>query len=191
MPAVWPWSQGLGAQRLPEGDTAQGHTAHGGEHVKSGSIGDHRQWRVGLRGATGSRDGAVCPRATAAPQLWEDEGPEPGVPHHCGPRCLPLPIARALDASLEDPLPRADEFVDILKAFVGMVGASVARMEEQVAKAEAELRTWPSISRRLLHTVHMPSFTRLAPEAPQTGYFETPSCSHRRPLPCRSARPGV
>lgn len=125
----------------------------------------------------------MCPRATATPWLWEDEGPELGVPHHCGPRCLPLPIAGALDASLEaDKFPRADKFVDILKAFVGMVGASVARMEEPVAKAEAELGTGPSISRRLLHTVHTPPSQASLPRPWQTGYFETPSCSDRRPL---------
>lgn len=60
-----------------------------------------------------------CPRATAVPWLWKDEGPELDVPCLCGPRYLPLPTAGALDASLEGPLPRVEESVDILKAFVG------------------------------------------------------------------------
>lgn len=116
-------------------------------------------------------------------------GPELGMPHHCGPRYLPLPIAGdggggALDSSLEDLLTRVDEFVDILKAFVGMVDASVARMEEQVAKAEAELRTWPSTSREAL----LPGFLnfsscallhKASPEAP-ADQLRTPSCSDRR-----------
>ena len=135
----------------------------------------------------------MCPRATATPQLWKDVGPELGMPHHCGPRYLPLPIAGdgggALDSSLEDLLTRVDEFVDILKAFVGMVDASVARMEEQVAKAEAELRTWPSTSREALHTVHVPSSTRLPPRPRQTSYglHPVPTEGH---APCRSGRWG-
>lgn len=65
---------------------------------------------------------------------WKDQGPELGTPHHCGVCYLPLPIAGALDTSLEDLLTGADKLVDVFEAFVGMISASVARMEEQVAK---------------------------------------------------------
>jgi cappuccino protein len=57
--------------------------------------------------------------------------------------------------------------IDKLEAFVRMIGGSVARMEEQVARAEAELRTFPRAFRKLLHTLAAPSlFTRAAPARP-------------------------
>uniref|UniRef100_A0A8C0Y4Y6 Biogenesis of lysosome-related organelles complex 1 subunit 4 n=1 Tax=Castor canadensis TaxID=51338 RepID=A0A8C0Y4Y6_CASCN len=57
--------------------------------------------------------------------------------------------------------------IDKLEAFVRMIGGSVARMEEQVARAEAELGTFPRAFRKLLHTLAAPSlFTRAAPARP-------------------------
>ncbi|XP_066089412.1 biogenesis of lysosome-related organelles complex 1 subunit 4 [Saccopteryx bilineata] len=80
--------------------------------------------------------------------------------------------------------------IDRLEAFVRMIGASVARMEEQVARAEAELGSFPSAFRKLLHTIPVSSIFNRAPSGrpPQAGYeppalFRTedyfPSCSER------------
>ncbi|XP_036184322.1 biogenesis of lysosome-related organelles complex 1 subunit 4 [Myotis myotis] len=80
--------------------------------------------------------------------------------------------------------------IDRLEAFVGMIGASVARMEEQVARAEAELGSFPSAFRKLLHTLPVPSLFAKAPASrpPPAGYeppvlFRTedhfPGCSER------------
>ncbi|XP_057560640.1 biogenesis of lysosome-related organelles complex 1 subunit 4 [Hippopotamus amphibius kiboko] len=65
--------------------------------------------------------------------------------------------------------------IDRLEAFVGMVGASVARLEEQVARAEAELGALPGPLRRLLRTVRAPSFFGKAPAgASQQAGYEPP-----------------
>ncbi|XP_013362267.1 PREDICTED: biogenesis of lysosome-related organelles complex 1 subunit 4 [Chinchilla lanigera] len=62
--------------------------------------------------------------------------------------------------------------IDKLEAFVRMVGGSVARMEEQVARAEAERGPLPRAFRRLLHTISVPSlFHRpAASRTPPAGY---------------------
>lgn len=62
--------------------------------------------------------------------------------------------------------------IDRLEAFVGMVGARVARMEEQVARAEAELGSFPSAFRKLLRTIAAPSLFTKAPagRSPPAGY---------------------
>lgn len=64
--------------------------------------------------------------------------------------------------------------IDKLEAFVRMIGSSVARMEEQVAKAEAELGTFPRAFRRLLHTISVPALFRSAPSGPQRAAYEPP-----------------
>lgn len=53
--------------------------------------------------------------------------------------------------------------IDRLEAFVRMVGARVARLEEQVGRAEAELGAFPSTLRRLLHSVSVPGLFQRAP----------------------------
>lgn len=58
----------------------------------------------------------------SASRLWKDKGPELGMPHHYGLHHLPLPMAGALDISLEDLLTRVDKSVDMLH------GASSARV---------------------------------------------------------------
>ncbi|XP_045430230.1 biogenesis of lysosome-related organelles complex 1 subunit 4 [Pipistrellus kuhlii] len=65
--------------------------------------------------------------------------------------------------------------IDRLEAFVGMIGASVARMEEQVARAEAELGSFPGAFRKLLHTIHVPSLFAKAPAGrPPPAAYEPP-----------------
>lgn len=64
--------------------------------------------------------------------------------------------------------------IDKLEAFVRMIGSSVARMEEQVTKAEAELGTFPRAFRRLLHTISVPSLFKSAPTGPQRAAYEPP-----------------
>lgn len=114
----------------------------------------------------------------------EDRAPELGAPHpglH-----LPLPMAGALDMSHGDLLAR----VDVLRhqqgcatetwqlgsnspqAFIGEIGASVARREGRVP--EAELGTLPSTFRKLLHTDHMPP-SKAPPEA-LADQLRPPSC---------------
>ena len=56
---------------------------------------------------------------------------------------VPLIYAKATE------MRRVYSKIDRLEAFVGMVSASVARLEEQVARAEAELGTFPSTFRKL------------------------------------------
>lgn len=68
-----------------------------------------------------------------------------------------------------------------------MIGTSVARMEEQVAKAEAQLGTLPSIFRKFLHTIHMPSFNK-ALQRPQQMDMKPRPEDH---FPCYSGSPGV
>ncbi|NXC12241.1 BL1S4 protein, partial [Corythaeola cristata] len=67
----------------------------------------------------------------------------------------------SLDKSLEDLLTRVDEFVgmlDMVCAFVKMVGNSVAGLEERVIKAETDLGAFPSTFKKILHTISIPSF---------------------------------
>ncbi|KAI5945916.1 Biogenesis of lysosome-related organelles complex 1 subunit 4 [Manis javanica] len=92
--------------------------------------------------------------------------------------------------------------IDRLEAFVGMIGAGVARLEEQVARAEAELGAFPSTFRRLLHSISAPSFLSRAPPGgrQRAGHeppalFRTedhfPCCSEReRPLEEEPRPPG-
>lgn len=81
--------------------------------------------------------------------------------------------------------------IDRLEAFVGMIGASVARMEEQVARAEAELGSFPSAFRKLLHTIHVPSIFNKAPSSrPQPTGYEPPVLFRTEDhFPCCSERP--
>lgn len=82
--------------------------------------------------------------------------------------------------------------IDKLEAFVRMVGGRVARMEEQVARAEAELGALPRAFRKLLHTFSAPGlFARSPARTPHPGYeppvlFRTedhfPCCGDRPPL---------
>ncbi|XP_008571341.1 PREDICTED: biogenesis of lysosome-related organelles complex 1 subunit 4 [Galeopterus variegatus] len=83
--------------------------------------------------------------------------------------------------------------IDKLEAFVRGVGSSVARMEEQVTRAEAQLGALPRAFQKLLHAVSVPSFFHRAPPArpPPAGYeppvlFRTedhfPGCSERPQL---------
>ncbi|XP_004579420.2 biogenesis of lysosome-related organelles complex 1 subunit 4 [Ochotona princeps] len=56
--------------------------------------------------------------------------------------------------------------IDRLEAFVRMVGSRVARTEQQVARAEAELGALPRAFRQLLHGVGVPGlFAKPAPAA--------------------------
>ncbi|KAM7159126.1 biogenesis of lysosome-related organelles complex 1 subunit 4 [Molossus nigricans] len=81
--------------------------------------------------------------------------------------------------------------IDRLEAFVGMIGASVARMEEQVARAEAELGSFPSAFRKLLHTIPVPSIFNKAPSSrPQPTGYEPPVLFRTEDhFPCCSERP--
>lgn len=124
---------------------------------------------------------------SSALRLWKDKGPELGMSHHYGLHHLPLPMAGALDMSLEDLLTRVDESVDMLhggssarvslqqngqtQAFIGAIGASAARMEGQVA--EAELETAQSVQENCTH-IPCPS------EAP-ADQLRPPPVSDRRP----------
>eukprot|EP00071_Canis_lupus_P004972 XP_005618501.1 biogenesis of lysosome-related organelles complex 1 subunit 4 [Canis lupus familiaris] len=83
--------------------------------------------------------------------------------------------------------------IDRLEAFVAMIGASVARMEEQVARAEAELGAFPSAFRKLLHTIAVPSFFHKASSGrPQPGAYEPPVLFRTEDhFPCCSERPQV
>lgn len=77
-------------------------------------------------------------------------------------------------------------------AFVRMIGVSVARVEKQVTKAEAELGMFPSTFRKLLHTVNVPSFSKAPSSRPQQTSYEPPSCSGpKTTFPCCSERPWV
>ncbi|XP_029808370.1 biogenesis of lysosome-related organelles complex 1 subunit 4, partial [Suricata suricatta] len=81
--------------------------------------------------------------------------------------------------------------IDRLEAFVAMIGASVARMEEQVARAEAELGAFPSAFRKLLHTIAAPSFFNKAPSgrARPSGYEPPVLFRTEDHFPCCSERP--
>ncbi|XP_064440313.1 biogenesis of lysosome-related organelles complex 1 subunit 4 [Mirounga angustirostris] len=83
--------------------------------------------------------------------------------------------------------------IDRLEAFVGMIGARVAGMEERVARAEAELGAFPSAFRKLLHAISVPSFFNKAPSGrpPQSG-FEPPVLFRTEDhFPCCGERPQV
>lgn len=81
--------------------------------------------------------------------------------------------------------------IDRLEAFVGMIGASVARMEEQVARAEAELGAFPSSFRKLLHTMHVPAlFSRAPASRPPPAAYEPPALFRTEDhFPCCGERP--
>ncbi|KAM4854257.1 biogenesis of lysosome-related organelles complex 1 subunit 4 [Thomomys bottae] len=55
--------------------------------------------------------------------------------------------------------------IDQLEAFVGMVGRSVARLEERVARAEADLGALPRAFSKLLHAMHVPALFARPPRA--------------------------
>ncbi|EHB03669.1 cappuccino-like protein [Heterocephalus glaber] len=81
--------------------------------------------------------------------------------------------------------------IDKLEAFVRMVGGSVARMEQQVARAEAELGTFPGAFRKLLHTISVPSlFNKPAPARTQRSAYEPPALFRTEDhFPCCNDRP--
>ncbi|XP_047574767.1 biogenesis of lysosome-related organelles complex 1 subunit 4 [Lutra lutra] len=83
--------------------------------------------------------------------------------------------------------------IDRLEAFVGMIGARVARMEEQVARAEAELGAFPSAFRKLLHTISVPSLFSKAPSGrPQQSGYEPPVLFRTEDhFPCCSETPQI
>ncbi|XP_058922224.1 biogenesis of lysosome-related organelles complex 1 subunit 4 [Kogia breviceps] len=83
--------------------------------------------------------------------------------------------------------------IDRLEAFVGMIGASVARLEEQVSRAEDELGTFPSTFRKLLRTINVPSFFNKAPSSRSQGTSYEPPAVFRTEdhFPCCSERPQV
>uniref|UniRef100_A0A8D2G1Z7 Biogenesis of lysosome-related organelles complex 1 subunit 4 n=1 Tax=Theropithecus gelada TaxID=9565 RepID=A0A8D2G1Z7_THEGE len=78
-----------------------------------------------------------------------------------------------------------------LEAFVRMAGGRLARMEEQVTKAEAELGAFPRAFKKLLHTMNVPSlFSKSAPSRPQQAGYEAPVLFRTEHyFPCCSERP--
>lgn len=82
--------------------------------------------------------------------------------------------------------------IDRLEAFVGMVGAGVARLEEQVSRAEAELGSFPGSFRKLLHTIPVPAVFR-APAArpPPAAYAPPPVFRTEDHFPGGGERPAV
>ncbi|KAM8801080.1 biogenesis of lysosome-related organelles complex 1 subunit 4 [Rhynchonycteris naso] len=83
--------------------------------------------------------------------------------------------------------------IDRLEAFVRMIGASVARMEEQVARAEAELGSFPSAFRKLLHTIPVTSiFNRASSSRPPQAGYEPPALFRTEDhFPSFSERPQI
>lgn len=82
--------------------------------------------------------------------------------------------------------------IDRLEAFVRMVGSSVARMEERVVRAEAELGTFPSTFRKLLHTIPVPSVFHRGPggSRPRPARYEPPVLFRTEDhFPCCSETP--
>ncbi|EHB15110.1 cappuccino-like protein [Heterocephalus glaber] len=66
--------------------------------------------------------------------------------------------------------------IDKLEAFMRMVGGSVARMEEQVARDVAELGTFPRAFKKLLHTISVLSlFNKSSPTRTQHTTYEPPA----------------
>ncbi|XP_015267964.1 PREDICTED: biogenesis of lysosome-related organelles complex 1 subunit 4 isoform X1 [Gekko japonicus] len=65
--------------------------------------------------------------------------------------------------------------IDKLEAFVKMVGNNVAGMEEHITKAEADLGTFPSTFKKLLHTINVPSFlNKPSSLRPKQSLYEPP-----------------
>nr|XP_056710744.1 biogenesis of lysosome-related organelles complex 1 subunit 4 [Euleptes europaea] len=65
--------------------------------------------------------------------------------------------------------------IDKLEVFVKMVGNRVAGMEEHIAKAEADLGTFPNTFKKLLHTINVPSFlNKSSPSRPKQSLYEPP-----------------
>ncbi|XP_058157241.1 biogenesis of lysosome-related organelles complex 1 subunit 4 [Dasypus novemcinctus] len=83
--------------------------------------------------------------------------------------------------------------IDKLEAFVKMIGSSVARMEEQVTKAEAELGTFPITFKKFLQTISVPTFFNKASSTrqQQTGYEPPVLFRTEDHFPCCSERPQI
>lgn len=64
--------------------------------------------------------------------------------------------------------------IDKLEAFVKMVGNSVAGMEEQITKAEADLGAFPNTFKKLLHTINVPSFLNKSSSRHSQTLYEPP-----------------
>lgn len=64
--------------------------------------------------------------------------------------------------------------IDKLEAFVKMVGNSVAGMEEQIIKAEADLGAFPNTFKKLLHTINVPSFLNKSSSRHSQTLYEPP-----------------
>uniref|UniRef100_G3TXW1 Biosis of lysosomal organelles complex 1 subunit 4 n=1 Tax=Loxodonta africana TaxID=9785 RepID=G3TXW1_LOXAF len=122
--------------------------------------------------------GNVSQSHSSASGPWEDEGPEDvealdagledllarvdefvgmldmirGDSAHVVGQGVPRIHARAAE------MRRLYGRIDRLEAFVTMVGGGVARLEEQVARAEAERGAFPGALRKLLSAVGVPSF---------------------------------
>ncbi|XP_066481181.1 biogenesis of lysosome-related organelles complex 1 subunit 4 [Tiliqua scincoides] len=64
--------------------------------------------------------------------------------------------------------------IDKLEAFVKMVGNSVAGMEEQITKAEADLGAFPNTFKKLLHTINVPSFLNKSASRHSHTLYEPP-----------------
>nr|XP_037849973.1 LOW QUALITY PROTEIN: biogenesis of lysosome-related organelles complex 1 subunit 4-like [Chlorocebus sabaeus] len=82
--------------------------------------------------------------------------------------------------------------IDRLEAFVRMAGGRVARMEEQVTKAQAELGAFPRAFKKLLHMMNVPAlFSKSAPWRPQQAGYEAPVLFRTEHyFPCHQERPG-
>ncbi|XP_069351992.1 biogenesis of lysosome-related organelles complex 1 subunit 4 [Eulemur rufifrons] len=81
--------------------------------------------------------------------------------------------------------------IDKLEAFVRMIGNSVARMEEQVTKAEAEVGAFPRAFKKLLHTMNVSSlFNKSSPSRLQQTGYEPPVLFRTEDyFPCCSEKP--
>nr|XP_004656042.1 biogenesis of lysosome-related organelles complex 1 subunit 4 [Jaculus jaculus] len=80
--------------------------------------------------------------------------------------------------------------IDGLEAFVRMVGRSVAEMEEQVTRAEADLGTYPRAFQRLLHTISVPALFSKSPTRQQRAAYKPPVLFRTEDyFPCCSDRP--
>lgn len=140
-------------------------------------------WRRLSRRAPPEAGTATCPRAKQRRGAMEDKGPERGAPHHWATLChCPSPRTRLPGRHVSD----------TLEAFVGMSGTIVARTEEQIAKAGAQLGTLPSTFRKP-HSSHAllqqgsqrPSGLAVKP------ILKTTLCYRGGPAPaCQPALPG-
>ncbi|XP_037684811.1 biogenesis of lysosome-related organelles complex 1 subunit 4 [Choloepus didactylus] len=83
--------------------------------------------------------------------------------------------------------------IDKLEAFVRMIAGSVARMEEQVAKAEAELGTFPHTFKKFLQAISVPSFFNKSSSTRQQQTAYEPPILFRTEdhFPCCSERPQI